>query len=372
MGPATPRRRGSRILWRYLAGQFAIPLCCCLAGFAALFAVLDILDVLDEFMSAKAPPLQVVWYFLLQQACNLPHVLPMSLLLSASFVVSSMGRHHEVTAVRAVGVSLPHWFLPFWVAGLIFSGFSFWFNEKIIPGASARVEILRERLEQGNNARAMEKKSRLAFRNAAARRTWFFSSVQDKSYNGVLLKQFRENLTVAWEIRAARAEYADRSWMFHQATVVRYDEAGELPAGPEERHALYSNPEITETPEQITNSMRPVEELTIRQMRQLLRQRQNLPARLVAVFETTIWHRRMLPLSCLVAVLLGCTMAVARENNTPLKGLSTALGIMVAYYLAMQFFVLLGKHGLLPPPLAGILPTLGFLLWGGLAAYRRR
>jgi len=368
----TGARNTSFILFRYIAGEFLIPLTCCLGGFIALFLITDVFDVLRDFLEAKAPVGQVLLFFFLRQPANLVNVLPMSILLSASFMINILGRHHEITALRASGLSLPRSCLPVWLAALAFSGLSLWLSESIAPECAARAEELLDRLttpahyfDQG--------RAKLAFRNGRDNRDWFFESFnREGQQRGVLLKQFRPDRKILWELRAARAQYREGHWVFFEGALTRFDAEGALPEGPEEQFAVREAPDLDESPGQILNSLRPAEELAIREMLRILRLTDDLPQSTADVLFTTLWYRLSFPFACLVAALLGVSLSATHESSNALRGFAMAVGIMVLYYIVGQLFVLLGKNGVVPPVCAGCLPTIAFAGWGGWEVFQKR
>ena len=376
-------RRSSGTLSRYIAREFLIPLVCCLGGFVALFLVADVFDVLQDFLeldrevsvsqsAADSPIAQLMLYLLLRQPANLVNVLPMSILLSTCFMMNILGRHHEITALRASGLSLPRCCLPVWLIALVCSGLSFWLSESIAPDWSATAAEVYER--RGGPSRYLEKgRGRLAYRNVRGSRDWFFECFsRDGVQQGVLVKQFRDDGSIHWELRAARAAYEEGRWVFNQGTMTQFDEQGRLPQGPQREFARYAASELTESPGQILNSLKPAEELSVSEIVRLIRDNACLPRSTRNVFYTTLWHRLSFPFSCLVAALLGVSLSVAREGSSALRGFAMAVGIMVFYYLVGQFFLVLGKNGAIPSLVAGLLPTLCFAAWGGCELYRRR
>ena len=97
-----------------------VPLVCCLLGFTALFLFNSVFDDIPDFLrrpatAAGGPSWEVPLYFVLTQPANLLNVLPMSVLLAGSFLISLMGKHHELVAVRAAGISLTRMALPIWL-----------------------------------------------------------------------------------------------------------------------------------------------------------------------------------------------------------------------------------------------------------------
>lgn len=368
---ATSRKSSGAII-RYVALQFVIPLCCCVGGFAALFLISDVFDVLRDFLDVRASLHVVVTYFLLRQPVNLVNVLPMSLLLSSCFMVSMMGRYNEVTALRAAGISVVHWCLPVWVIAGLFACLSFVLNERWATTCSMRAEEL---LEETTTAAEYRERGRakLAYHNHKAYRDWYFQTFsRDGEKLGILVKQSRPDGRSSWELRAARASFSDDTWVFFDGSVTRFDDEGTLAGGPEILFDTHTIAGLDERPDEILSSMRPTEALSVRELRRMLRVNKALPACTRNASLTMFWYRLSFPASCMIAALLGIGLSVTPERTGALRGFAMAVGIMLLYYVTDQFFLLLGKNGILPPFIGGSLPNVFFLGWGCREVYVRR
>lgn len=372
VAPPCRRRRVSPILFRYLTVELAIPLLCCLGGFVTLFIMSNIFDDLQDLLTSQAGLADVVHYFLLRQPANLVHVLPMSVLLATSFMVHNLGRHHEITALRAAGLSLFRSCMPVWMVALLCVGATLWIGERIGPEWTQRATALKERIT-GEDRPLVRDQATLAYRNSRDRRDWFFEQFSRTGVQrGVLVKQFRADGTIEWELRALRARHERDSWVFEDAALNHFDVSGRLPQGAEQRFPRYLAATLRESPRQILNSLRPVEEMSAAELLHILRENPALPPSTRNVFHTMVASRLSFPFACLVGALLGVGLSVTRENSSALRGFATAIGIMVLYYVTSQFFVLLGKNGSAPAVLSGAVPTVFFTGWGCWEVYRRR
>ena len=358
-----------------MAREFTVPLLCCLLGFTALFLLNNVFDDLPDFLKGRSKGVgsmrDLMAYFLILQPMNLVNVLPMSILLSASFMTAVLGRHHELTAMRAAGLSLFTCGLPVWIIAVVLSGVTLWISEDLSPKCAARAARIRE--EWTASPREKGRKARLAYRNPSARRDWFFEHFEfQKGYRGVLVKQFRPDDTAEWELQAATAEYNGTTWIFRDGTQCFFDDDGKLPIGPEEPFEKTTLGTLDETPRHILNHLRPVEELSVVGILRMFRFNRDIPERTRQVFLTTIWYRLSFPFSCLIGALLGVTLTAGTERASALRGFACAVGLMILYYMVSQLALVFGRNGYLPPAAAGAGPTIAFVVWGVAALYRRR
>ncbi len=337
-----------------------------------LFLIADIFDDLKDFLDAGAGLAVAARYFFYRQPANLVNVLPMSILLSASFMMSILGRHHEISAIRAAGLSVLRFAMPVWIIALAFSAISFWLSEDVIPNFNHRAEWIIENLHDEGGQ--VERETSLAYRNNEAGRDWFFQHFQAANgvHSGILIKQFRPDRTVEWELRAERGYYRSGKWLFENGIFSTFDIRGEMPTGPQQVFQQKVMPGLSETPADIVNSLRPAEELPVRAIISLLRSSEGLPETSKDVLRTIISYRLSFPIACIIAALLGVALSAVQERSNTMRGFALSVGLMVSYYVISQLFVLLGKNGMVPPVLAGVLPTAAFVAWGCMAVYRNR
>jgi len=370
--PPSPRRRFSPTLFAYMARSFLHPLLGCVAGFCILFLIADVFNSLDEFLEARASVVDALSYYLLLVPRNLVHVVPMAVLLAVSFMMSGLTRHREITAIRGAGLSIGRVMMPVWLLAALLAGALFWLNESLGPRCLARAEALKERVTRGDE-QPRPAGVCLAYRNRQARRDWFFERFDPNGRQyGLTVKQLGDaGQPVLWELRAREAVYADGRWTFLGGSRWRYDN-GELLPTAEEAFETLTEPGLDERPADIFSSLRPVHELSAWQIARVLWLERDLPSSTSRLLATTMWYRLTMPLSCLIAALYGVGMSLGRERAGALRGFGLAVGCVVLYYLVSQVSVLLGRHGGLPPLLAGILPAAGFAVDGLRRLHRRR
>jgi lipopolysaccharide export system permease protein len=371
------KRRGSRILFWLVTREFLLPLVCCLLAFSALFLFTNVFDDLDDFLhraggAAPGSRWQIVFYFLLLQPAEMLNVLPMSVLLSCCFIISRMGRHHELAAMRATGIHMIQMALPIWIIAALLCGVSFWMEEAIVPQCTVRATQVFEAWtaapDRARRARA------LVYRNAPGRRDWFIEAfAPDGKHRGVFIKQFTAENAVAWELRAATASYTDGAWVFEDCEVTPFDPETQLPVEGGARHYdSHRLPELDETPERILNHVQPTDHLSIRGMLATLRANPDLPEPVKRSFRSTICFRISFSLACLVGALFGIALSLTRERSSAMRGFAFAVGLMVAFYVASQLGLTLALRGRVSPLAGACLPTAAFLVAGVVIMYRRR
>src|SRR6185503_16303607 len=120
---ALPREAGyaageMRLLDRYLLRELLIPLGYCLGGFLMFWIAFDLIADLGSFQKEKLKPIEIGEYYLALLPKLLQDVVaPAALLLALLYALTNHARHHELTAMRAAGVSLWRLCVPYLAVG---------------------------------------------------------------------------------------------------------------------------------------------------------------------------------------------------------------------------------------------------------------
>src|SRR5438093_1379619 len=125
-----------RLLDRYLLRELLVPLAYCLCGFFIFWVAFDLFQQLDKLQANQLRAGDFVAYYLVRSPELLVVVLPIALLLAVLYTLTNHARHHEVTAIRAAGVSVWRMAAPYFVVGGLASVGLFALNELLVPDAA--------------------------------------------------------------------------------------------------------------------------------------------------------------------------------------------------------------------------------------------
>ena len=125
-----------RLLDRYLLRELLIPFGYCLIGFVIFWVSSDAFAQLSDYQKLRLTLLDILELYLVRMPEVLVIVLPVAFLLSLLYTLTNHARHHELTAIRAAGVSLLRLSMPYLLVGLLLTGALFAINEKWAPRSS--------------------------------------------------------------------------------------------------------------------------------------------------------------------------------------------------------------------------------------------
>ena len=364
------------ILDFYILREFLIPFSVLAFTFTLLFLIGDIFNDLSDFLEYKASPLVAAKYFLLKMPGNIRFVLPISVLLSCMYSIANLGRTREITAMRASGISLLRCGGAIYVAALCVTFLNFWFNEKLVPDCDMQAKIVIESL--GNKNYKAQMYSMLQYRSPDKTRDWLFKKFdEDGHQRDIILKQYRIDKNgkrfLAWDMSAEEGFFDPvKGWTFKGVKKTPYSEVIHIPGGEQRfRELTFSPKEISETPDNIKNAVRPPDELSSYAIYSILKDNQNMVKSLKNIYSTILYYRLAFPWVCFLCVFLGLPLAAKNERAGIFLSIVTAVAAIVIVQMMTEICLVLGKQGYIPPIIGGLGPTLAFLAYSYFGVIRK-
>ncbi len=372
-----------RLLDRYLLRELLVPLAYCLGGFLIFWISFDLLGDLERFQTARLTPADLVEYYLVLLPEIWVTISPVALLLALLYALTHHARHHELTAIRAAGVSLWRACLPYFGVGVVFSGLIFALNEAWAPrGRELSERILHRREAGASDSQRARWHRNVAFHNERHRRLWNIG-LYDRD-NGRLW-----NVNVDWELengmrRRIAAEYGvytNGTWVFYGVRQLFFSPLPEprWETGETNRLELV---ELSETPSQINTELRFAAlqgaraakraSLSLRQIRDYQELHPNLPEPARRKLVTQLHARLAEPWTCLVVVLMAIPFGAPGARRNVFAGVAASIFLVFAFFFTRWLSLALGMGGHLPPGVAAWLPHVLFGLGGICLTWRVR
>lgn len=367
-----------RLLDRYLLRELLEPLAYCLGGFVVFWVAFDLFEQLDRFQANRMRTGEVIEYYAVRLPEFVVTALPMALLLALLYALSRHARHHEITAIRAAGVSVWRLAAPYFGVGLAAGAVLFSLNEWCVPDAAERAEQIKRRRSPEAETQQREVARQVGFTNERERRAWQIAEFNFRT--GEMLKpkviEFFADGSQRW-LDAERAGRMHGVWTFFN--VRQYQVAAGANALPTlilQTNAL-ARPDFTETPEEIRSELKisrrlggrveRAADVPLRELLDYLRFHPR-PTRADRSWLYTKLHARLaMPWTCVIVVLVALPVGLATGRRNLFVGVAGSIVICFGYFVVGQLGIALGTGGRLPPWLAGWLANglfgLGGLWW---------
>ena len=367
---------------RYLFRELLTPLAYCLGGFLVFWVAYFFFSEIDTMQEHQLRLLDCAEYAAAMMPGFLILVLPIALLLALLYALTQHSRHHELTALRAAGVSLWRLCAPYFIVGTAAGGIYFGMNEIVVPRcANWTEEILSRHVQVENNPKEKTHFTKTGFRTAHANRIW-----QIGDYDAVT--RIILNPNVAWplpdgsqrQLVAERAGRTNNVWIFSNVKMFTQSPHGSLvPAGATN---LIAMPEFDETPRQILSSLKMNDSQTLlvshnadiplKDLRDYFKFHPDMPKDVAAKLLTKYYGRLALPWTCLVVVFIAIPFGAQSGRRNLFFGVAGSIFICFSYFVLQQVSLTFGASGILPAWLAAWLPNLFFATAGTILIVRTR
>lgn len=351
----------------YVLREFMLPLIVLILGFTILFLIGDLFDDLEDFTTHNATTAITIEYFLLKLPGNIRFILPISVLLACMYTMANFGKNLEITAMRASGISLQRCCGSIYVVALIVAMINCWFNESLVPFTEQKANFIRMQIKWDGGWKEYTL-TNLSYRSPDGRRTWLFNNfdangVQKKVY----LKHFYQDGSLEWELVAEEAKYIPKQgWKFSNGEKADFDKVNNLP-GPSKKFTeiIKGVSEFPETPRDILLAVKEIDDLASWEIFEIIYKTHNMPAKRKALYWTTLYYRiSFFPFACIIAAFLGVPLATKNERSGIFLSIISAVLIIMVYIMVSSILRLAGNNGVIPPMIAGMGPTLAFIIFG--------
>jgi lipopolysaccharide export system permease protein len=366
-----------RLLDRYLLRELLVPLCYCLSGFLVFWVSFDLLAELSDFQEDQLSVGDIAQYYLLRAPELLVVVMPIALLLALLYTLSNHSRHHELTAMRAAGLSLARLSVPYLLVGFSFSIVLFVLNEFWVPQGDEAARLI----VRGRRASAEEKVwyRNFHFQNARDGRIWNIAAFNLNTYE-------MRDPQIEWigtaqskRLIARTAAWTNDCWLFFEVQQIEAIGGTNHESMTTQTNRL-TLCDLTETPQQIKSEIKISRltnfrtakdvQLSIREILRHLRLHPDINPGDRALLHTKLHERLAAPWTCVVVVLIALPFGAVSSRRNAFASVASSLGICFAFFILLRLGLALGTGGYIPPWLAAWLPN-GLFAGAGLWLARR-
>ncbi len=142
-----------KILDKYLIKQFLSTVLFGIISFTLIFVIINMVENVGSFLDQNVPPLIIAHYYLVFSPDIIKMMTPVAVLFAALFTAGKASNLSELTAIKASGVSMYRFMLPFIIVSFFISLFSIYFAGYVVPLANqTKVQLERKYLNSNYNS----------------------------------------------------------------------------------------------------------------------------------------------------------------------------------------------------------------------------
>ncbi len=327
-------RDSTHIVDRYLLRECLLLMAFGLGVASVLFVVVDLLERLDRFPYRLPGALH--------------DGLPIIMLLATIFLFLTLSRHHELTALKAAGVSLYRVSAPILALGLSVSASAGVVQEMVLPILNERGDEVDRVKIRGQLPRHLQSRQRLWFRSSDSRfyRAELLHPGTNDMY-GMTLLELNRDFRLVNRLDARRAHWTPTGWELTDGAFREIGADGRVETVP-----------IVSTVLQLQDSIEPFTEVQKSARAMSYRELRDYVARLEAAgfqsrkYLVDLYAKVSFPLMNVIMVLVAIPFALQAPRGGRLAGIGLAIGIMAGYLVVHNVAVAFARADLLPPVLA--------------------
>jgi lipopolysaccharide export system permease protein len=342
-------RESTHILDRYLVREYLVLMGIGLAVAATLFVVIDLLQTLDRFIRIKPPLLYVFEHFLYRVPAALHDGLPVVTLVATIFLFLALARYHELTAMKAAGMSLYRVAAPVLLLAVLVALASGLFQELVLPRLNELGDEVDNVKIRGNLPRHLQSRERLWLRTGDTRfyRVELLNPAANDMYGVTVLEMDQHTFRLKSRLDARRAHWTPDGWELNDGAFREFGPNGEVQTVPFVMTALDLQDEI----DAFTKVQKQTGAMSYRELRDYI-------ARLEATgfhvkkYMVELYSKLSFPLVNLVMVLVAIPFSLQSPRGGRLFGVALAIAIMAGYLVVHFVALAFARADLLPPLMA--------------------
>ena len=341
-------RDSTHIVDRYLVREYVTFMGIGLAVAAALFIVIDLLKTLDKYLRVKPPLVYILEHFAYRLPAALHDGLPVVMLVATIFLFLTLSRYHELTALKAAGVSLYRVSAPVLGVGLVVAIGAGLFQELALPVLNERGEEVDRVKIRGQAPRHLQSRQRLWVRSADTRfyRVELLNPGTSDLYGVTILELDRE-FRLTGRLDARRAHWTAGGWELSDGAYREIGPEGKVQTVPFGWTAL----DLKEELEDFLRIQKPVSTMSFWELRDYIGQLEAAGFQ-IRKYLVELYSKLSFPLVNLVMVLVAIPFALQSPRGGRLVGIGLAIVIMAGYLVVHYVALAFARADLLPPLIA--------------------
>ncbi|MEM7050678.1 MAG: LPS export ABC transporter permease LptG [Acidobacteriota bacterium] len=357
------RLRVPNLLDRYVFRAFVGILVLVSLSGLLLYVVGDLSENVDDILKNNIPKSVVLSYYQYLSLNIFYEIAPILVLVTTLITFSLLSRTNEVTACRALGISLFRISVPAIMASILVALLCFFLEAEVLPASNQRVQQLKDQIKARETARTYRRADR-QWLFGQGRYVYNYLNYDDRaeSLQRLQIFEFDDGHRLVSRLFANQARYSENDeWLFEDGWVRDL-------SGPDvasyQRFPGSLIVDYPETPDYFDSEIRPPDQMGYNELREYIDELADSGQRTEAL-EVQLHQKLAYPTISLVMALVGLPFAFRLGKQGALYGIGVSIILGIIFIGVFAFFSTLGETGALPASVAVWSPNLLFAMLAG-------
>jgi len=353
-----------KVLQKYIIREYIKTFSASLSVFISIYLIVDLFEKADEIAAHKAPFMVIIQFFVAKIPLIIFQVVPIAVLLSTVFILSTFSKNHELTAIKSCGVSYNQIIKPILLLGFLTCVLTFTANETILPWTNQIVKR-NKRMMRGKTPLERLHKNRIWMRGGED----FFINIKhidtdNKRMLGVVLHFIDDNFKTWKRVNAKSVEWKNGVWLFKDIYIRYFGEKQRV------RFEEFREKEIDLKRDfgDFLYVKKGPDEMSYMELRTYIGTLRDNGYK-SGKYLVDLYSKISIPFASFIMVLIAVPFSVRSPRSSSLSGVGICIGIGFVYWMFLSFGLSLGHKEAISPILGA---WLGNVVFGSFALYLLR
>ncbi len=353
------------ILDRYLLKSFIKNFAGVISISAILFIVIDAFQIIDDVLKNQSSLFNLLLYTIYRAPTLLSYAIPFSTLLAILITIGLFSKNNEITAFKALGISIYRLFIPFMVISLIISFGLFWINEYLAPQALRKSRDVKnyDIRKKDRNHSFMQNQEWFHGLHNSIYNIHIVDPKEIKLYN-LMIYSYSDDFEMKQVIHSALAEYNrnNSEWIFYNGWIRSFMPDNSMKYETFEK--LEEFDQFNEEPDYFIREQRNPMEMNYAELGEYVKRLEKGGYKSME-FVVSLYFKVAYPFVCLVLAFISFPFGLIKTRKAAVFfGVVISILLGIVYWILLALFQSLGKAEILPPFLAAWAANIIFLLLG--------
>jgi LPS export ABC transporter permease LptG/LPS export ABC transporter permease LptF len=337
------------ILDRYVVRMFTLVFLLVVLSGLSLFILFDLSETIDEILKNNPSSGVVLNYYKYLSLQMFYDIAPIMVLVSTLMTFSLLARKNEITAAKALGVSLYRLALPAIAASLVIALFCAYLESEVLPASNEKVAKLKDRIRGSETVRTYRRADRQwLFGQGRYIYNYLHYDPEQQALQRLQVFDFDANHRLQRRLAAEKAEFIGDAWVFNNGWARSF-------TGVEvTEYKRFEVPRIVrypETPTYFDSEIRPPDQMRYNELREYISELRN-SGQAVPELQVELYNKIAFPVVSLIMALVALPFAFRLGRQGALYGIGLSVVLGMVFLAIYAFFTTLGEAGALPPIVA--------------------
>ena len=359
-----PRLRFPNILDRYVIRSFTFVFLLVLLSGVSIYVLADLSENVDEILKNHVAQSVVLNYYKYLSLQIFYDIAPILVLVTTLITFSLLSRSNEITACKALGISLYRLALPAVAAAAVVAALAGYLQTSVLPASNQRVAQLKDQIKGREGPHTYRRADRQwLFGQGRYVYNYLHFDSRQRSLQRLQVFEFDDDHRLASRLFAQQAVFGEgQEWVFTDGWVRRFNgvEVTDYRRFSEPRRV-----DFPETPDYFDSEIRRPDQMRYGELKDYIAELEE-SGQAVPELKVELYKKTAFPFVSLVMALVALPFAFRLGRRGALYGIGISIVLGMAFMVVFALFSTLGEAGALPPAVAVWSPD---VLFGVLAVY---